>query len=230
MTQHSTTILAIEDEAPIRRFLRAYLEGRGFFLLEATTGGQGLSLAASHNPAVILLDLGLPDMDGLAVLARLREWTQTPIIILSARGRENDKIAGLDAGADDYLVKPFSVGELEARIRVALRHAAKIGSGEEEAVFTSGDLRVDFSTRKVTVGEREAHLTPIEFKLLAVMARHAGKVVTQAQLLREVWGRSATEQGHYVRVYVHQLRHKIEREPARPSHLKTETGVGYRLE
>lgn len=230
MVQTRTTILAIEDEAPIRRFLRAYLEGRGFALLEATTGGEGLSLAASHNPDVILLDLGLPDIDGLAVLSRLREWTQTPIIILSARGQENDKVAGLDAGADDYLVKPFGVGELEARIRVALRHAAKIGSGEEEAVFASGDLRVDFAARKVTVGDVEAHLTPLEFKLLAVMARHAGKVVTQAQLLREVWGRSSAEQGHYVRVYVHQLRHKIEREPARPVHLKTETGVGYRLE
>ncbi len=230
MVQTRTTILAIEDEAPIRRFLRAYLEGRGFALLEATTGGEGLSLAASHNPDVILLDLGLPDIEGLEVLSRLREWTQTPIIILSARGQENDKVAGLDAGADDYLVKPFGVGELEARIRVALRHAAKIGSGEEEAVFASGDLRVDFAARKVTVGNVEAHLTPIEFKLLAVMARHAGKVVTQAQLLREVWGRSSTEQGHYVRVYVHQLRHKIEREPARPVHLKTETGVGYRLE
>lgn len=230
MIQTPTTILAIEDEAPIRRFLRAYLEGRGFTLLEATTGAQGLTLAASHNPSVILLDLGLPDIDGLAVLSRLREWTQTPIIILSARGQENDKIAGLDSGADDYLVKPFSVGELEARIRVALRHAAQSGAGEEETVFTSGDLRVDFTAHKVMVGDQEAHLTPIEFKLLAVMARHIGKVVTQAQLLREVWGRSATEQGHYVRVYVHQLRHKIEREPARPEHLKTETGVGYRLE
>jgi two-component system KDP operon response regulator KdpE len=169
-------------------------------------------------------------LDGLRVLARLRECTQTPIIILSARGKETDKIAGLNAGADDYLVKPFSVGELEARIRVALRHAARQGAGEEEAVFTSGDLRVDFAAHKVMVGDREAHLTPIEFKLLAVMARHAGKVITQAQLLREVWGRSATEQGHYVRVYVHQLRHKIEREPARPVHVKTETGVGYRLE
>lgn len=230
MAQTPTTILAIEDEAPIRRFLKAYLEGRGFTLLEATTGGEGLSMAAAHNPAVILLDLGLPDIDGLTVLSRLREWTQTPIIILSARGQESDKVAGLDAGADDYLVKPFGVGELEARIRVALRHAAKIGSGEEETIFASGDLRVDFAAHKVLVGDREAHLTPIEFKLLAVMARHAGKVVTQAQLLREVWGRSATEQGHYVRVYVHQLRHKIEREPARPAHLKTETGVGYRLE
>ncbi|MGD9611151.1 MAG: response regulator [Desulfovibrionaceae bacterium] len=230
MTQLSAMILAIEDETPILRFLRAYFEGRGFSLLEATTGAQGLSMAASHNPAVILLDLGLPDMDGLTVLARLREWTQTPIIILSARGQETDKIAGLNAGADDYLVKPFSVGELEARIRVALRHAARQGAGEEEAVFTSGDLRVDFAAHKVMVGDREAHLTPIEFKLLAVMARHAGKVITQAQLLREVWGRSATEQGHYVRVYVHQLRHKIEREPARPVHVKTETGVGYRLE
>ena len=144
-----TTILAIEDETPIRRFLRAYLEGRGFTLLEATTGAQGLTLAASHNPSVILLDLGLPDIDGLAVLSRLREWTQTPIIILSARGQENDKIAGLDGGADDYLVKPFSVGELEARIRVALRHTAQSGAGEEEAAFTSGDLRVDFAARKV---------------------------------------------------------------------------------
>jgi len=135
-------ILAIEDEAPIRRLLRAYREGRGFNLLEATTGGEGLSMAASHNPAVILLDLGLPDIDGLTVLSRLREWTQTPILILSARDRENDKVAGLDAGADDYLVKPFGVAELEAHIRVALRHAVKIGSSEEEAVFASGDLRV----------------------------------------------------------------------------------------
>ena len=230
MDQMRTTILAIEDEAPIRRFLRAYLEGRGFTFIEATTGTLGLTMAASHSPSVILLDLGLPDIDGLTVLSRLREWTQSPIIILSARDQENDKIIGLDAGADDYLVKPFSVGELEARIRVALRHTATLGSNEDEAVFTSGNLRVDFAGRRVTVGDQEAHLTPIEFKLLAVLVRHAGKVITHAQLLREVWGRNASDQEHYVRVYVHQLRHKIEREPARPIHLKTETGVGYRLE
>ncbi|EPR43465.1 two component transcriptional regulator, winged helix family [Desulfovibrio sp. X2] len=231
MSGHDITILAIEDELPIRRFLKAYLDGRGFRLLEAGTGQEGLSLAASHRPDVILLDLGLPDMDGLDVLARLREWTKTPIIILSAREQEQDKIRGLDAGADDYLGKPFGLGELEARMRVALRHAeASARDTDAGEVFESGDLRVDLARRKVTVAGEEARLTPIEFKLLAAMVRHAGLVVTHAQLLREVWGRHDADQAHYVRIYVHQLRGKIEREPARPEHLKTETGVGYRLE
>jgi two-component system KDP operon response regulator KdpE len=229
MSPADTTILVIEDEAPIRRFLRASLETQGLKMLEAATGQEGLALAASCRPDVVLLDLGLPDLEGLEVIRRLREWSSVPIIVLSARGRDADKIAGLDAGADDYLTKPFSVGELMARIRVALRHAAPAGQSAEEPVFQTGQLRADFSKRQVWVRNAEVHLTPIEYSLLAVLVRHAGKVLTHRQLLKEVWGARSEQQSHYLRIYMHQLRRKLEKDPARPEYLLTEPGVGYRL-
>lgn len=230
MSTDKTPVLVIEDEAPIRCFLRAYLESQGFRLIEAESGEEGLGLAASHQPALILLDLGLPGMDGLDVIRRIREWTATPILVLSARGKEQDKIDALDAGADDYLIKPFGVGELAARMRVALRHALGSGQASPDPVFACGGLSVDLAARRVRVEGREVHLTPIEFKLLAFLVRHAGKVVTHRQLLKEVWGSTREDQSHYPRIYVHQLRHKIEPDPARPRFLRTETGIGYRLE
>jgi two-component system KDP operon response regulator KdpE len=222
-------VLVIEDEAPIRRFLKAALEGQGFRWLEAATGAQGLAMAASHNPDIILLDLGLPDIDGLEVIKRMRDWAGTPIIIISARGRDADKVEGLDAGADDYLTKPFSVEELAARMRVAIRHLSRSTGAKDEPIFQTGELKVDLARRLVWVGEEEVHLTPIEFKLLAVLARHGGKVLTQRQLLKEVWGQAGQEQAHYLRNYIHMLRHKLEANPARPVYLRTEPGVGYRL-
>lgn len=230
MSTDKTPVLVIEDEAPIRCFLRAYLESQGFRLIEAESGEEGLGLAASHQPALILLDLGLPGMDGLTVIRRIREWATTPILVLSARGKEQDKIDALDAGADDYLIKPFGVGELAARMRVALRHAVGSGQASPDPVFTCGGLSVDLAARRVRVEGREVHLTPIEFKLLTFLVRHAGKVVTHRQLLKEVWGSTREDQSHYPRIYVHQLRHKIEPDPARPRFLRTETGIGYRLE
>lgn len=229
MTTDKALVLVIEDEAPIRCFLRAFLESQGFRFLEACTGEEGLGLAASHQPDVILLDLGLPGMDGFDVIRRIRQWTTTPILVISARGKEQDKIEALDAGADDYLIKPFSVGELAARMRVALRHR---GGGQEklEPVFRVGALSVDLAARRVRLAGAEVHLTPIEFKLLNFLVRHSGKVVTHRQLLKEVWGSTREDQAHYPRIYVHQLRHKIEPNPARPRFLRTETGIGYRLE
>lgn len=221
-------VLVVEDEAPIRRFLKTALEAQGFKMLEAPTGTQALALAASHNPDIILIDLGLPDIDGLEVIRRIREWTHTPIIVISARGKDTEKVEGLDAGADDYLAKPFSVEELSARMRVAIRHLMR-SRGKDEPVFQTGDLRVDLAKRMVWVGGAEIHLTPIEFKLLAVLVRYSGKVVTQSQLLKEVWGHGSDEQTHYLRNYIHLLRHKLEADPARPVYLNTEPGVGYRL-
>ena len=220
-------VLLIEDEPAMRRFLRAALGTHDFRLVEAGTMREGLAQAAGRNPDVILLDLGLPDGDGLDATRQLREWTATPIIVLSARGQEQDKIAALDAGADDYLTKPFSVGELLARMRVALRHRA--GGGDTPSVFASGALTVDLVRRVVRVGEVEVHLTPTEYKLLAVLVKHAGKVLTHRQLLLEVWGSHQATQTQALRVYVTQLRHKIEQDPARPRLLITEPGVGYRL-
>jgi two-component system KDP operon response regulator KdpE len=226
----NVTVLIIEDELPIRRFLKPSLQSQGFKVVEAGTGSEGLALASSHNPDLVLLDLGLPDMDGLEVLERLRKWAAAPVIILTARGKEKDKIAGLDAGADDYLTKPFDVGELMARIRVALRHAqrAKTG-GKADPVFEMPDLKVDLSARVVTVRGQEIHLTPNEYDLLACLVRHAGKVVTQKQILQEVWGPSGKDQVQYLRIYIYQLRRKIEADPDRPRTLLTESGVGYRL-
>ena len=226
MTPSAPLVLVVEDELPVRRFLRAVLDSHGYRLVEAGSVREAEQLAPSHNPDLFLLDLGLPDGDGIDLTRRLREWTRAPVIVLSARGREEDKVNALDAGADDYLTKPFGVNELLARLRVALRHA---GAGAAPApVFEAGPLRVDLARREVTVDGREVRLTPIEFKLLALLARHAGKVLTHRHILREVWGPSATEV-HYVRVHMAELRKKIEAEPARPRLLVTEPGVGYRL-
>jgi len=221
-------VLLVEDEPPMRRFLRAALTGHGYQLVEAETGAAGLTEAATRTPEVILLDLGLPDMDGLEFTRRVREWTRTPVIVISARGQEKDKVAALDAGADDYLTKPFGVEELLARIRVARRHRDEV-AGTDEPVFTVGDIRVDLSSRQVFVQDRETRLTPTEWRLLTTLVRHAGKVVTHRQLLKEAWGPGSVSQTQYLRVYMGQLRHKLEAEPARPRHLMTEPGVGYRL-
>lgn len=220
-------ILLIEDEAPMRRFLRAALGAHPYRLLEADTMRTGLALAASHAPDVILLDLGLPDGDGLDATGRIREWSTTPIIVLSARGLEGDKVAALDAGADDYLTKPFSVGELLARIRVALRHATATGKPDPAVVV--GPLRIDLATRIVTVNGAEVHLTPTEYKLLATLARFAGRVLTHRQLVKEVWGGHTTTATQALRVHMNQIRHKIETNPARPLLITTEPGVGYRM-
>lgn len=181
-------VLLVEDDIQMRRFLKVAVESEGYRLVEAETAGEGLSQAATRNPDAVLLDLGLPDMDGLEVIRRLREWSRVPIIIISAREQENDKIRALDSGADDYLTKPFGVGELLARIRVAVRRAEMQKSGHEESVFAADDLRIDFSKRQVFLGSTEVHLTPMEYKLLLVLVRNAGKVVTHRQLLKEVWG------------------------------------------
>ncbi len=228
MPDHEPLILVVEDEQPIRRFLRTALTNHGYRFAEASTAQEGLAQATSSQPDLIILDLGLPDLDGLVVIRQLREWSTLPIIILSARGQESDKVSALDAGADDYLTKPFGVSELLARIRVLLRHAARVGE-KEEPLFATGDLRVDLAKRQVCIGDNEVHLTPIEYKLLTTLIRYAGKVVTHRQLLKEVWGPAYAEESQYLRVYMTQLRHKLEADPARPRYLTTELGVGYRL-
>ena len=225
-----SVVLVIEDDSAILRILRASLAAQGFRLLEATTGDEGLKQAATRQPDIVVLDLGLPDVDGIEVIRRLREWTAIPIIVLSARGQESDKIAALDAGADDYVSKPFGVGELLARLRVALRHAARAPHDAGDPVFTVGGLQVDLARRRVSLRGAEVHLTPIEYRLLATLVRHAGKVVTHRQLLREVWGPPYSEQTHYLRVFMGALRRKLEEDPARPRYLLTEPGVGYRLD
>lgn len=222
-------VLLIEDEPQMRRFLRVILQGHGYKVEEAGTGGDGITQAAVRNPDVILLDLGLPDTDGLDVTHRLREWTDIPVIVISARGQESDKVKALDAGADDYLTKPFGAGELLARIRVALRHRAARIAGRNESVFAIDGLKVDLTRRQVFVNDSEVHLTPIEYKLLSVLIRNAGKVVTHSQLLKEVWGPPYAHQTQYLRVYMTQLRHKLEADPARPRFLINEPAVGYRL-
>jgi two-component system, OmpR family, KDP operon response regulator KdpE len=221
-------VLVIEDEAPIRRFLRPTLASQGYRVVESETGEDGLLQAATRQPELVILDLGLPDLDGLEVIRRLREWSAIPIIVLSARGAESDKVAALDAGADDYVAKPFAVGELLARARVALRHAIP-GRESGESTFAVADLRVDLARRRVWLGETEIRLTPIEYRLLATLVRHAGKVLTHRQLLQEVWGPAQVDQTHYVRVYMANLRRKLEADSARPRFLRTEPGVGYRL-
>ena len=226
---NSPTIIVIEDEAQIRRFLRTTLASEGYQVIEAETGKQGLTEAATRKPDLIILDLGLPDMDGVDVIKEIRAWSSVPVIILSARSQESDKISALDAGADDYLVKPFGVGELLARIRVALRHVSATANGEEEGVFSVDELKVDMIHRKITVSGAEVHLTPIEYRLLTVLVKHAGKVLTHRLLLKEVWGPNYVERAHYLRIYMGTLRHKLEKDPARPRFLLTEVGVGYRL-
>ncbi|MCL4235753.1 MAG: response regulator [Deltaproteobacteria bacterium] len=221
-------LLVIEDDPQLRKLLRVSLPPNGYALIEAEAGAEGVRLAASHNPDLVILDLGLPDGDGVDVLRRIREWSRVPVIVLTARGRDEDKVTTLDAGADDYLTKPFSVPELLARIRVALRHAAaREGTGEPSVSF--GDVTIDFARRVVTRAGEEVHLTPMEYSLLATLARHAGKVLTHRQLLKEVWGPNHVDQTQYLRVFMGSLRQKLEAEPARPKYLLTETGVGYRL-
>jgi two-component system, OmpR family, KDP operon response regulator KdpE len=218
--------LVIEDEAGIRRFLRAALESQGFTCVEAGTGHEGIAHAATRAPEIILLDLGLPDMDGLDVMRRIREWSSVPIVVLTARGKERDKIDALDGGADDYVTKPFSVLELLARVRAARRYR----TGPDDApVLESGSLRIDMARRRVSVRGTAVSLTPIEYRLLSTLARHAGRVLTHEFLLREVWGPSSTDQRHYLRVYMAQLRQKLEADPSRPTVLMTEPGVGYRM-
>lgn len=222
------TVLLIEDEPQMRRFLRVALEAEAYQVIEAGTAAIGLQHMAGYNPSVVLLDLGLPDADGVDVTRQIRSWSDRPIIVLSARGQDRDKIAALDAGADDYLTKPFSTGELLARMRVVLRRSEGRGSADD-AVFTLGDLVVDRARRVVTVRGAEVHLTPTEYRLLALLVQHAGKVLTQQYLLREVWGPGRVTQAHYLRVYMQQLRTKLEADPSRPRYLRTEPGVGYRL-
>jgi two-component system KDP operon response regulator KdpE len=226
MTQ--LTLVVIEDEAQVRRFLRVSLPPEDYKLIEAETGERGLAAVAASKPDVILLDLGLPDIEGVEVTRRLREWSATPVIVLSARGQDSDKVAALDAGADDYLTKPFSVPELLARIRVAARHARERGD-KKEPVFESGELRVDLANRAVTLSGVEVRLTPVEYKLLATLARRPGQVVTHQQLLREVWGPRSVTQRQYLHVYMGHLRNKLERDASKPRFLLTEPGVGYRL-
>lgn len=228
MFENKELVLLIEDEPQMRRFLRITLQSHGYRLIEAAGGQEGLVHATTRNPDVVLLDLGLPDMDGLEVTKRLREWTNTPIIVISARDQEQDKIKALDLGADDYLTKPFNAGELVARIRVALRHAAR-ELAPQSPIFILQNLRVDMANRQVFLDDKEVHLTPIEYKLLMVLIRHPGKVVIHKQLLTEVWGAAHADEVQYLRVYMTQLRHKLETDPARPRFFLNEPGIGYRL-
>ena len=229
MSEPRTSVLIVEDEIQMRRFLRTALGAQDYRILEAETAREALVLAASHNPEIILLDLGLPDEDGIEVTRQIRGWSQVPIIVISARGREDDKVAALDAGADDYLTKPFGANELLARIRVALRHAALSGAGASASVLEIGALTLDQVKREVKVAGREVHLTPTEYRLLVLLARNAGKVLTHRHLLKEVWGPRTVNETHYLRVFMTQLRRKIEADSARPKLLVTEPGVGYRL-
>ena len=221
-----STALVIDDELQMRRLLRVCLEANGYRVSEAATGKEGIAEAAQHPPDVVILDLGLPDMEGVAVLKRLREWSRVPVVVLSVRDREEDKIAALDNGADDYVTKPFSSGELLARLRVAQRHAAP---ASEATVFRSGQLEVDLAARVVKLKGKEVKLTSTEYSLLRLFVQHAGRVLTHRQILREVWGPNYVEQTHYLRVYLAHLREKLEANPAQPELLITEPGVGYRL-
>ena len=229
MSGSEPLIAVVEDETPIRRFLRASLSVEGFRVIEATTAVEGLRVITQQLPALVLLDLGLPDSDGVEVIRQVREWSALPIVVISARGEEASKIAALDAGADDYPTKPFGVGELLARIRVALRHATRPAAGGVDASVTVGDVRIDLAGRTVTKAGVEVKLTKIEFDLLAVLARNVGRVVTHRQLLKEAWGPHAVHEPHYVRVFMANLRKKLEHNPSRPELLITEQGVGYRL-
>jgi len=223
---HKPAVLIIDDEVQIRRLLRVTLEANSYRVIEAATGSEGIVEAAQRQPDAIVLDLGLPDLDGLTVLKRLREWSRIPVLILTVRDADDEKVAALDSGADDYVTKPFSTVELLARLRVALRHAQPL---PENAVFRSGDLEVDLSSRRITVHGKEVKLTPTEYSFLRLLVRNAGRVVTQRQILTEVWGPKALEQTHYLRVYAAHLREKLETDPARPELILTEPGVGYRL-
>ncbi|MBS1709764.1 MAG: response regulator [Armatimonadetes bacterium] len=222
-------IVVIEDERAISRLIRTGYGRDEAEVLDATTGEAGMQLVAKANPDVVLLDLGLPDMDGQEVCRRLREWTDVPIIVVSARGKEDDKVLALDNGADDYMTKPFGLNELQARVRASLRHSLRRKAAEPEPVFRSGDIEVDLQARVVRLTGEEVRLTATEYKLLAMLVRHAGMVLTHKQILEEVWGPAYVDELHYLRVYMGQLRHKLEPDPTRPRLLRTESGVGYRL-
>lgn len=227
MTLAAPRILLVDDDPNIRRFVRLALEDEGWQVFEADTARRGLIEAASRQPDALVLDLGLPDADGKTVITELRGWSGLPVLVLSARDQEEEKVAALDAGADDYLSKPFGIGELQARLRVALRRHASGASPEPVVHFSN--VKVDIAARLVHRGDEEIHLTPIEFRLLAVLLNNAGKVLTQRQLLNQVWGPNAVEHSHYLRIYMGHLRQKLEQDPARPRHFLTETGIGYRF-
>jgi len=227
MTETRATILVVEDEPEIRRFLRSSLGAEGYKVVEAATAGRGAIDAASHKPDLAIVDLGLPDFDGVELIRRIRAWSSMPIVVLSARVQERAKIDALDAGADDYVTKPFGVGELLARVRVALRHVAHAGTGQ--ATLTLGEASIDLEARRATRAGHDVHLTPIEFRLIGCLAKHLGMVVTHRQLLNEVWGPTHATDTHYLRIYMKQLRDKLEVDPVQPRHFVTETGVGYRL-
>jgi two-component system, OmpR family, KDP operon response regulator KdpE len=229
MSDFNPLVLVVEDEAPLRKFIRASLTSHQYRIIEADHASEVASLATSHNPDLVLMDLGLPDGDGIELTKQLREWSRVPIIVISARGREDDKVAALDAGADDYLTKPFGVNELLARMRVALRHAADVNAPAAAQVLEFGDLKIDLAKRLVTRAGEELHLTPIEYKLLTLFARNAGKVLTHRLILAEVWGRGYATQTHNVRVHMAELRRKVEPDASRPALFVTEPGVGYRL-
>jgi two-component system KDP operon response regulator KdpE len=228
MKHEGSAVLVVEDEQPIRQLLTTTLKAEGYAVLEARSAGEGETLAGNRRVDLFLIDLGLPDRDGCELIRRLRRWTQRPIIVLSARSQEERKVEALDAGADDYLTKPFGVAELHARLRVALRHAAQTSLAGASCV-RSGDVTIDLAARTVQRGGEPVRLTATQWRLLEVLARHAGKVVTNGTLLREVWGPAHAEQGHYLRIFVRQLRQKLERDAAKPQFLVNETGIGYRL-
>ncbi|NOT10370.1 MAG: response regulator [Methylococcaceae bacterium] len=229
MTNANPVIVVIEDDPAIRLFLRTGLGAHGFKVFEADRGKQGIIEAGIRKPDIVILDLGLPDMDGVDVIKTIRGWSVMPIIILSARSTEQYKVDALDAGADDYLTKPFSLGELLARIRVALRHSVGSPAQEQSGIFTTGSLKIDLLKRQVVVGDSEVHLTPIQYRLLSVLIKNAGKVLTHQYILKEVWGPSYRDNSHYLRIYMSQLRQKLETDPTQPQYLLTESGVGYRL-
>lgn len=229
MTDLGRLVLVVEDEAPLRKFIRASLTSHGHRIIEADRASEVTMMVTSHNPELILMDLGLPDGDGLDLTKQLREWTQVPIIVISARGREDDKVAALDAGADDYLTKPFGVNELLARMRVALRHVRGSATLSTTQVLDFGDLSLDLARREVKLAGVEVHLTPIEYKLLTLFAQNPGKVLTHRHILTEVWGPAYASQTHNVRVHMAELRRKVEPDPSRPKLIVTEPGVGYRL-
>jgi two-component system KDP operon response regulator KdpE len=221
--------LIVEDEPQLRELVCASVENSGYRCAQAATAREAISEVENHRPDLVVVDLGLPDRDGMEVIKSVRQWSAMPVIVLSARSKEADKVLALDAGADDFVTKPFSTGELLARMRVALRHAAARGRSDSEAIFACRDLKVDVLRRRVSVRGEEVHLTPIEFRLLCALIRKSGQVVTHADLLNEAWGPGRSEQDHYLRIYMAGLRRKIEADPARPSYLLTEVGVGYRL-
>ncbi|HEY9680109.1 MAG TPA: response regulator [Oculatellaceae cyanobacterium] len=229
MAEPLPLLLIVEDEPEIRRFLRVSLTASGYQVIEATRGDEALSLVAERKPQLIILDLGLPDTDGTEVARKIREWSQVPIIVLSARNQESDKVSAFEIGADDYLTKPFGVFELLARIKVALRHANQGKVEHATAVYSAGAIRVDMSKRLVFLNDVEVHLTPNEYKLLLTLIQNPGKLISQQQLLRDVWGPGYAKEGHYLRVYMGQLRRKLEADPANPKHLITEPGLGYRF-